>query len=120
MNIRLPRCILLGAALLLLATAVPAPARVIELQRHENREFHFAFQYPASWQLSPVTGGDLRARVSAPDGGPTAQLVPRGIVRDRTRSLGRPDEFAQLEPGERRRAVGWCRGLPHPSSVSEM
>lgn len=73
MNIRLPRCILLGAALLLLATAVPAPARVIELQRHENREFHFAFQYPASWQLSPVTGGDLRARVSAPDGGPTAQ-----------------------------------------------
>ena len=73
MNIRLPRCILLGAALLLLATAVPAPARVIELQRHENREFHFAFQYPASWQLSPVTGGDLRARVSAPEGGPTAQ-----------------------------------------------
>ncbi|NLB06556.1 MAG: hypothetical protein GX835_06255, partial [Desulfobulbaceae bacterium] len=48
MNTHLSCCILLGAALLLLATAVPAPARVIELQRHENREFHFAFQYPAS------------------------------------------------------------------------
>ena len=73
MNTRLPRCILLGAALLLLATAVPAPARVIELQRHENREFHFAFQYPAGWQLSPGTGGDLRARTIAPAGGPEAQ-----------------------------------------------
>ena len=73
MNTRLPRCAFLGAALLLLATAFPAPARVIELQRYEDRAFHFALQYPANWQLSPVTDGDLRAQVRAPDGGPTAQ-----------------------------------------------
>ena len=73
MTLRQPATALLIAALFLLTAPAPAPARVIELQRHENREFHFAFQYPASWQLSPVTGGDLRARVSAPEGGPTAQ-----------------------------------------------
>ena len=73
MTLRQPATALLIAALFLLTAPAPAPARVIELQRHENREFHFAFQYPASWRLNPDAGGDLRARTIAPAGGPEAQ-----------------------------------------------
>ncbi len=73
MNLRLPAIAILIATLFLLTAPAPAAARVIELQRHENREFHFAFQYPAGWQLSPGTVDDLRARTIAPAGGPEAQ-----------------------------------------------
>ncbi len=73
MTLRQPATALLIAALFLLTAPAPAPARVIELRRHENREFHFAFQYPASWRLNPDAGGDLRARTIAPAGGPEAQ-----------------------------------------------
>ncbi|MDX9834010.1 MAG: hypothetical protein RBT36_02195 [Desulfobulbus sp.] len=73
MTDRLRCTVLLVAALLLTALLLAGPLHAADLLSHENQDFQFRFEYPASWQLSPVTGGDLRALAAAPDGGPTAQ-----------------------------------------------
>ncbi len=62
---------------------------MIELQRHENREFHFAFQYPASWRLNPDAGGDLRARVGLP-----SQDVPAFLAGPDEVVLSYPEQLS--------------------------
>ncbi len=75
MNLRLPAIAILIATLFLLTAPAPAAARVIELQRHENRANStspFSTRPVGNWSLD--AGGDLRARtIGTPAGGLEAQ-----------------------------------------------